>query len=59
MNASFAFAPTAPEAERWHPLHGHVENDGQLVFGQACQFGFEGIVAKRADSVYRSGHRTG
>jgi len=33
----------------------HMESDGQLVFERACQFGCEGIVAKRADSVYRSG----
>ena len=34
----------------------HMANDGQLVFEHACQFGCEGIVAKRADSIYRSGH---
>ena len=33
----------------------HIESDGQLVFEHACQFGCEGIVAKRADSLYRSG----
>ena len=33
----------------------HMESDGQLVFEHACQFGCEGIVAKRADSLYRSG----
>jgi bifunctional non-homologous end joining protein LigD len=33
----------------------HMERDGQLVFEHACQFGCEGIVAKRADSLYRSG----
>ena len=33
----------------------HMANDGQLVFEHACQFGCEGIVAKRADSIYRSG----
>jgi ATP-dependent DNA ligase len=32
-----------------------MESDGQLVFEHACQFGCEGIVAKRADSLYRSG----
>jgi len=33
----------------------HMESDGQLVFEHACQFGCEGIVAKRSDSLYRSG----
>ena len=33
----------------------HMESDGELVFEHACQFGCEGIVAKRADSLYRSG----
>ena len=33
----------------------HMERDGQLVFEHACQFGCEGVVAKRADSLYRSG----
>ena len=33
----------------------HMHKDGQLVFEHACAFGCEGIVAKRADSFYRSG----
>ena len=33
----------------------HMDGDGQRVFEHACQFGCEGIVAKRADSLYRSG----
>ena len=32
-----------------------MERDGQLLFEHACQLGGEGIVAKRADSLYRSG----
>ena len=32
-----------------------MESDGQLVFEHACQLGCEGIVAKRVDSLYRSG----
>ena len=33
----------------------HLEGDGHAVFEHACQFGCEGIVAKRSDSPYRSG----
>jgi bifunctional non-homologous end joining protein LigD len=33
----------------------HMDRDGELVFEHACKFGCEGIVAKRADSLYRSG----
>src|SRR5258706_10487912 len=29
--------------------------DGEAVFRHACKLGLEGIVAKRKDSVYRSG----
>jgi bifunctional non-homologous end joining protein LigD len=33
----------------------HLVNDGRVVFEHACQFGCEGIVAKRLDSPYQSG----
>ncbi|HEX4498226.1 MAG TPA: DNA ligase D [Thermoanaerobaculia bacterium] len=33
----------------------HVEGDGEGFFQQACKFGLEGIVCKRADLSYRSG----
>lgn len=34
----------------------HLEaEDGQRVFEHACKMGLEGIVAKRRDSIYRSG----
>lgn len=33
----------------------HFESDGELVYQQARQMGFEGIVAKRATSPYRNG----
>jgi bifunctional non-homologous end joining protein LigD len=33
----------------------HMDRDGELVLERACHFGCEGIVAKRADSLYRSG----
>lgn len=33
----------------------HMDRDGDLVFEHACRFGCEGIVAKRAESMYRSG----
>jgi bifunctional non-homologous end joining protein LigD len=35
----------------------HIEADGNAVFKQACRLGVEGIVAKRADSPYRSGRQ--
>jgi bifunctional non-homologous end joining protein LigD len=41
-----------------HPkisLNEHFEDDGELVFGAACQLGCEGIVSKRLGSPYRSG----
>jgi bifunctional non-homologous end joining protein LigD len=33
----------------------HIEGDGPTIFRHACKLGCEGIVSKRADSVYRSG----
>jgi bifunctional non-homologous end joining protein LigD len=33
----------------------HVEGDPQRLLRQACQAGWEGLIAKRADSPYRSG----
>jgi bifunctional non-homologous end joining protein LigD len=33
----------------------HMDRDGDLVFEHACRLGCEGIVAKRAESMYRSG----
>jgi hypothetical protein len=33
----------------------HMEGDGETVFRQACQLGFEGIVSKRLGSPYVSG----
>jgi bifunctional non-homologous end joining protein LigD len=34
----------------------HIEGDGPTVFAHACKMGLEGIVSKRKDSIYRSGH---
>jgi len=34
----------------------HIEGDGPTVFAHACKMGLEGIVSKRKDSTYRSGH---
>lgn len=36
----------------------HVQGQGPAFFAQACRHGLEGIIAKRADSVYRSGVRS-
>jgi bifunctional non-homologous end joining protein LigD len=35
----------------------YLESDGQRVFEHACKLGLEGVVAKRPDSVYRSGRQ--
>ncbi len=32
----------------------HHDGEGELFYSQACKFGFEGIVSKRADSPYAS-----
>jgi bifunctional non-homologous end joining protein LigD len=32
-----------------------IEGEGALVFAKACELGLEGIVSKRAGSLYRSG----
>jgi bifunctional non-homologous end joining protein LigD len=36
-------------------LNEHFEEDGAIVFREACRLGCEGIVSKRLGSVYRSG----
>lgn len=33
----------------------HIEGDGAKMFEAVCKLGLEGIVSKRATSVYRSG----
>jgi bifunctional non-homologous end joining protein LigD len=33
----------------------HIDKDGSIVFGHACQLGYEGIVSKRRGSRYESG----
>ena len=33
-----------------------IEVEGALVFAKACEMGLEGIVSKRAGSLYRSGN---
>lgn len=33
----------------------HIEGQGREVFDEACRRGLEGLIAKRADSPYRSG----
>jgi len=35
-----------------------VRGDGQALYDQALERGWEGLIAKRADSLYRSGKRT-
>jgi len=36
-------------------LNKHYEEDGAIVFREACRLGCEGIVSKRLGSIYRSG----
>jgi len=36
----------------------YFENDGELLFKIAVERGFEGVVAKRKDSIYEPGRRT-
>jgi bifunctional non-homologous end joining protein LigD len=36
-------------------LNEHFEEDGTIVFREACKLGCEGIVSKRLGSAYRSG----
>jgi bifunctional non-homologous end joining protein LigD len=36
-------------------LNEHYEEDGEIVFREACKLGCEGIVSKRLGSVYRRG----
>lgn len=37
----------------------HRERDGEAFFRQACQDGWEGLIAKRADAPYRGAQFTG
>jgi bifunctional non-homologous end joining protein LigD len=36
-------------------LNEHISEPGDIVFGDACKLGLEGIVSKRLGSPYRSG----
>jgi bifunctional non-homologous end joining protein LigD len=36
-------------------LNEHFDEDGAIVFREACRLGCEGIVSKRLGSLYRSG----
>ena len=39
-------------------LSTHRNTDGETYYRKACELGWEGLIAKRADSVYRSGRTT-
>jgi bifunctional non-homologous end joining protein LigD len=39
-------------------LSSHRNEHGERLFREACQKGLEGLIAKRADSLYRSGARS-
>jgi bifunctional non-homologous end joining protein LigD len=34
---------------------GHRDTDGEAFYAEACQLGWEGLIAKRADAPYRAG----
>jgi ATP-dependent DNA ligase len=36
-------------------LNAHYDDDGAIVYREACRLGCEGIVSKRLGSPYRSG----
>ena len=36
-------------------LNEHYEEEGEIVFREACKLGCEGIVSKRLGSIYRRG----
>ena len=36
-------------------LNAYYEEDGEIVFREACKLGCEGIVSKRLGSIYRRG----
>jgi bifunctional non-homologous end joining protein LigD len=36
-------------------LSENMEDDGPIIFEQACKMGLEGIVSKHRDPPYRSG----
>jgi hypothetical protein len=36
-------------------LSDHTDDDGAVIFRQACKLGLEGIVSKRMSAPYRSG----
>jgi bifunctional non-homologous end joining protein LigD len=40
-------------------LNEHFEEDGAIVFCEACKLGCEGIVSKRLGSPYRPGRSKG
>jgi bifunctional non-homologous end joining protein LigD len=39
-------------------LNEYYEEEGEIVFREACKLGCEGIVSKRLGSPYRSGRST-
>jgi bifunctional non-homologous end joining protein LigD len=52
-------ALVTPEAPPLVLLSGHVEGSGAELFALARERELEGVVAKRLDSTYRAGRRTG
>jgi ATP-dependent DNA ligase len=38
-------------------LNEYYEEEGEIVFREACKLGCEGIVSKRLGSIYRGGGR--
>jgi ATP-dependent DNA ligase len=46
---------TGEAAHRHRHQPAHRDEDGGLIFQQACKMGLEGIVSKRLSAPYRSG----
>jgi hypothetical protein len=54
-NRTRTAAPSAPPSHLGSVLNEHFEEDGAIVFREACRLGCEGIVSKRLGSTYRRG----
>src|SRR5215831_15456797 len=56
LDRKAALARLLGETEAGILLNEHVAEDGPTVFAHACRLGAEGIVSKKVDGTYRSGH---
>jgi bifunctional non-homologous end joining protein LigD len=56
LDRKAALARLSRSAETGILFNEHIAEDGPIVFAHACRLGAEGIVSKKVDSTYRSGH---